>query len=140
MPIHLDSHADDVDLIPGTTKSDIVIFLYNNPEYGYSPQEVSSELDIPHGTATTTLSRLHNDGHVGKTQTGYYYALEDRDDIRRYLSSVDQVHRLFGHLRDDSESHTDDTQALETDVDEEELEAELLDLEDELDGENDVDE
>lgn len=107
MPIHLDSHTPDVDLTSGTTKSDIVAFLYDNPGLGYSPAEVSEELDIPSGTATTTLGRLEADGYVGKTPDSYYHALEDREDLRRYVSSLDQLDRLF----DDRETEQSESDA-----------------------------
>lgn len=82
MPVHLDTHTPDVDLTPGTTKSDIVAFLYENPEYGYKPLEVKEQLGIPHGTATTTLKRLHEESYIGKTDDGWYHALDHREDLR----------------------------------------------------------
>jgi DNA-binding MarR family transcriptional regulator len=100
MPVFLEDHDPDLSLRPGTTKSDIVAYLYRNPEWGYSPQEVAESLDIPRGTATTTLARLYDNDYVGKTEDGYYYALDERADIRRYVSSLDQLHRLFGRHRD----------------------------------------
>lgn len=95
MPVHLDTQDPDIDLTPGTTKSDVVAFLYSNPEFGYKPAEVRDQLSIPHGTATTTLKRLHEGGFIGKTQDGYYHALEQREDLRRFVSSLDQLDRLF---------------------------------------------
>ena len=101
MPVFLEDHDPDIDLRPGTTKSAIVAYLYRNPEWGYSPQDVREVLDVPRGTATTTLKRLFDDGYVGKTDDGYYHALDERDDIDRYVANLDQVHRMFGHHRDD---------------------------------------
>ena len=100
MPVHLRNHDSELNLRPGTTKSDIVAYLYQNPEWGYSPQEVKEALDIPRGTATTTLKRLYDDDYIGKTDDGYYYALSGREDIQRYVSSLNQVDRMFGHHRD----------------------------------------
>jgi DNA-binding MarR family transcriptional regulator len=97
MPVRLEDHDPDIGLTPGTTKSDIVEFLYSNPEYGYKPAEIQSALDIPHGTATTTLKRLYDDDYIGKTADGYYFALEDKEEMHRYLSSLDQAMRMFGH-------------------------------------------
>jgi DNA-binding MarR family transcriptional regulator len=95
MPVHLDTHAPDIDLTPGTTKSDIVAFLYNNPEYGYRPSEIREHLDIPHGIATTTLKRLHEASYIGKTEDSYYHALEHRETLRRYVAGLDQLDRMF---------------------------------------------
>ncbi|MFB6142296.1 MAG: winged helix-turn-helix domain-containing protein [Halorientalis sp.] len=100
MPVDLDSHTAEVTLTPGTTKSDIVVFLYEHEGYGYRPAEVAARLDIPRGTATTTLGRLSDEGYVGKTPDGYYHALADHEQVRRYLSSLAQVERLFGHGAD----------------------------------------
>lgn len=136
MPILLEEHDSDLTLRPGTTKSDIVAYLYRNPEWGYSPQDLTEALDIPRGTATTTLKRLSDDDYVGKTDDGYYYALSERDDIRRYVSSLDQVHRLFGHHRDsDTVPEAPETRIGEART-EGELEAELAALEDDGDGVN----
>lgn len=132
MPVHLDSHDPEVDLTPGTTKSDVVAFLYTNPEYGYRPAEVRDGLDVPSGTATTTLKRLHEQGYVGKTDDSYYHALDHREDLRRYVAALDQLDRLFDR-DDDPRPGTSDREATEP-VDDAELEAELDELEDDLEG------
>lgn len=100
MPVDLGTYTPDFGLTPGTTKSDIMVFLYSNPELGYKPAEISDALEIPRGTATTTLVRLHNAGFVGKTPDSYYHALDNHEQIQRYLSSLEQVNRMFGHHRD----------------------------------------
>lgn len=132
MPVLLKDHDSELDLRPGTTKSDIVAFLYQNPEWGYSPQEIKEALDIPRGTATTTLTRLHDDDYVGKTDDGYYFALSEREDIRRYVSSLNQVDRMFGHHRDADAIPEEPEKQLGEDRTDEELDAELAELEDEL--------
>lgn len=134
MPVHLDSHTPDIDLTPGTTKSDIIVFLYNNPEFGYKPAEIVDELDIPRGTATTTLKRLYDSGYIGKTPDSYYHALDDHDGIHRYLSSLDQLHRMFSERTEDNDQGSVSTepsnQADEpTDA---EVETELAELEEDL--------
>jgi len=132
MPVLLKNHDSEINLRPGTTKSDIVAYLYQNPEWGYSPQDLKEALDIPRGTATTTLKRLYDDGYIGKTDDGYYYALSEREDIRRYVSSLNQVDRMFGHHRDtDATSEEPEKQIGEGRTDEE-LDAELAELENEL--------
>lgn len=134
MPVHLDTHNPDIDLTPGTTKSDIVAFLYENPEFGYKPAEIKEHLDIPHGTATTTLTRLHEQGYIGKTKDSYYHALENREDLRRYVASLDQLERLFDHPTDGSDGSTPAaTDRSAEDVDDDELEGLVTDLEAELD-------
>lgn len=136
MPVLLEDHDSELTLQPGTTKSDIVAYLCQNPEWGYSPQDVKEALGIPRGTATTTLKRLYDDDYVGKTDDGYYHALSDREDIHRYVASLDQVHRMFGHHRNpDATAEKPEKQIGEGRTDEE-LEAELTELEDGIDSVN----
>ncbi|MDJ1434721.1 winged helix-turn-helix domain-containing protein [Halostagnicola sp. A-GB9-2] len=132
MPVLLEDHDPELTLRPETTKSDIVAYLYQNPEWGYSPQDLKEALDIPRGTATTTLKRLYDDGYIGKTDDGYYHALSDREDIRRYVSSLDQVHRLFGHHRDSDATPEEPEKQIGEGRSDEELDAELAELEDGL--------
>ncbi|WP_276248624.1 helix-turn-helix domain-containing protein [Haladaptatus sp. YSMS36] len=128
MPVHLESHVPELNLKPGTTKSDIVQFLYENPEWGYTPKDVTDELDIPRGTATTTLKRLYDTDYVGKTSDGYYHALSDRTDIQRYLSNLDQLYRMFGHHRSDT-TPEEPTRKIGEGRTDEDLDAELAELE-----------
>ena len=107
MPVHLDSHDPDVSLRPGTTKSDVVAFLYRHDEYGYSPREIHTELDIPHNTAKVTLKRLYEDEYVDKTPDGYYHARPDREDLYRYTAALEGLDRMFAD-HDTSESDPDD--------------------------------
>ncbi|NGM69070.1 winged helix-turn-helix transcriptional regulator [Natronolimnobius sp. AArcel1] len=129
MPVLLKDHDSELTLRPGTTKSDIVAYLYQNPEWGYSPQELKETLDIPRGTATTTLKRLYDNGYIGKTDDGYYHALSEREDIRRYVSNLDQVHRLFGHHRDVDATPEGPEKQIGEDRTDAELDAELVELE-----------
>ena len=132
MPVRLEYHDSELDLRPGTTKSEIVAYLYRNPEWGYSPQEIKETLDIPRGTATTTLKRLYDDNYLGKTDDGYYHALDQREDIRRYVSSLTQVHRMFGHHRDSDMAPEEPEKQIGAGRTDEELEAELEELEDDI--------
>lgn len=100
MPVHLDTHTPEIEIDPGTTKGRILAFLYRNPEFGYKPAEIQEELDVPHGTATTTLARLFSEGYVGKTPDSYYHALEDRTDLERYANSYAQLTRLTSRFSD----------------------------------------
>ncbi|MEF8777265.1 MAG: MarR family transcriptional regulator [Haloarculaceae archaeon] len=129
MPVHLDTHEPDVDLTPGTAKSDIVSFLYSEPEFGFKPTELEDALDLPHGTVTTTLKRLYDQGFIGKTADSHYHALEHREDLHRYVSSLDQVQRMFEEETRDFGAHTEWGGDPPEDVDEDELDAEIDELE-----------
>ncbi|POG55537.1 helix-turn-helix domain-containing protein [Haloferax marisrubri] len=133
MPVPLKHHDAELSLRPGTTESDLVAYLYQNSEWGYSPQELKEALDIPRGTATTTLKRLYDDDYIGKTDDGYYYALSERDGIRRYVSSLNQVDRLFGHHRDADATPEEPDRQIGGGRTDEELDAELAELEAEVD-------
>lgn len=135
MPIHRESYPEDVDLKPGTTKSEIVVFLYQNLDFAYTPSEIAEKLDIPKGTATTTLRRLHDRGYVGRMKEGYYHGLNDREDLRRYPRSVAETEALFT-TRPDNADAPDPEPAREADADAADdatLEAELDELADESD-------
>lgn len=100
MPVHLDTHDAELDLDPTTTKGRLVAFLYQHPDLGFRPSELQTELDIPHGTATTTLARLYEDGYIGKTSDSYYHALPGRDELRRYAAAFEQAARLTERFGD----------------------------------------
>lgn len=100
MPVYLETHTPELEIDPGTTKGRLIAFLYQNPEFGYKPVEIQEELKIPKGTATGTLARLYDEGHIGKTQDSFYHALEDQEELRRFAASVAQLSRL-------TERHTD---------------------------------
>lgn len=95
MPVRMEDHDEEIDLTPGTRKSEIVCLLYRNRGLGYRPVEIQEELDLPRGTTATTLTRLVDDGYVGKTADSVYYALQERDDLARYAAAREQTERLF---------------------------------------------
>jgi len=70
MPIRLDTYEPDIELLPGTAKSDIIAFLYDNPELGFRPKELVDHLELP---TTTPSPPRSNDcpmtGSSGKPQT-----------------------------------------------------------------------
>jgi len=102
MPVSLENHDPDLDLTPGTTKSDVVAFLYNNDEYGYSPRDIHDEMNIPHNTAKVTLKRLYDDEYIDKTPDGYYHARTDREDLYRYTAALDGLDRMFATYEEEA--------------------------------------
>lgn len=109
MPIDLRTHDPDdgVDIDPGTNKAKIIKLLYSDPTLGYKPAEIRDSIDIPTGSVTTTLLRLHDEGHIGKTKDGYYHALESRADLRRFATGLVQVEELTDRYGDDELSPED---------------------------------
>lgn len=114
MPVSLEDHDPNLDLTPGTTKSDIVAFLYNNDEYGYSPRDIHNELEIPHNTAKVTLKRLYDSDYIDKTPDGYYHARSDREDLYRYTAALDGLDRMFATYEEDT-GDEDSTESAELD-------------------------
>lgn len=90
MPIDLRWHDPDdpITIRPETTKATIIELLYRDTNLGYTPAEIRTELDLPRGTASGTLSRLHDEGLVGKTGDGLYHGLDHREDLRRFARSL----------------------------------------------------
>ncbi len=123
MPVRMDTHDPEIELTPGTTKSEIVCLLYENRGLGYRPSEIRDRLDLPRGTAPTTLGRLVDEGYVGKTNDGLYYALTERDDLGRYAAAREQTRRLFDETGTPEEPP-------ESDVDLDEIESEVDELDD----------
>lgn len=146
MPVHLDSHTPELEIDPTTTKGQILAFLYQNPEFGYKPAEIQDELDIPHGTATTTLSRLYAEDYIGKTPDSYYHALEERTDLKRYANSYAQLTRLTERFSDSPSVEATQTmprveqlaEADESKPAEETIEAEIETLDEAVEEENDA--
>jgi predicted transcriptional regulator len=116
----------DIEITPGTTKSKIIALLYNNPDNGFSADDIQDQLDISNETATTTLTRLNIDGLIGETENRYH-ALNHRDDLRRYTGSLNQLKRMFDDK--DYDEHTDIDNSHHEDINEDELDAEIAELE-----------
>lgn len=97
MPIDLRKHDPDdpITIRPDTNKAKIIKLLYQDTNLGYTPAEIQKELDMPRGTASGTLSRLHDEGLIGKTSDGLYHGFEHREDLRRFAQSLVQLDTMF---------------------------------------------
>jgi hypothetical protein len=96
MPVDLRRHDPDdpVDIRPGTNKAAIIKLLYRDTNLAYTPAEIREALELPRGTTSTTLSRLHDEGLIGKTSDGLYHGFEHRDDVRRFARSLVQLDEM----------------------------------------------
>ena len=90
MPIDLRKHDPDdpITIRPETNKAKIIKLLYRDTNLGFTPAEIRDELDLPRGTVSGTLSRLHDEGLIGKTSDGLYHGLDHREDLRRFAQSL----------------------------------------------------
>ena len=102
MPVDLRRHDPDdtINIRPGTNKAAIIKLLYHDTHLAYTPAEIRGELNLPRGTTSTTLSRLHDDGLIGKTSDGLYHGLDHRDDVRRFARSLVQLDDMAGRYPD----------------------------------------
>lgn len=102
MPVDVREHNPDdtLGIRPGTNKAAIIKLLYGNTNLAYTPAEVQDALELPRGTTSTTLSRLHDDGLIRKTSDGLYHGLEHRDDVRRFARSLVQLNDMAARYPD----------------------------------------
>lgn len=99
MPIDLRKHDPDgpITIRPDTNKAKIIKLLYQNTDLGYTPAEVRKQLELPRGSSSTTLSRLHEEGLIGKTSDGLYHGLGHRSDLKRFAKSLVSLDAMFHH-------------------------------------------
>lgn len=97
MPIDLRKHnpEDGISIRPDTNKAKIIKLLYRNTNLGYTPAEIRKYLDLPRGSSSTTLTRLCEEGLIGKTSDGLYHGFDHRADLRRFAQSLISLDSLF---------------------------------------------
>ncbi len=102
MPVDLRGHDpdDSINIRPGTNKAATIKLLYRDTNLAYTPAEIQEALDLPRGTTATTLSRLHDDGLIGKTSDGLYHGIEHREDVRRFAQSLVQLDDMAARYPD----------------------------------------
>jgi hypothetical protein len=90
VPIDLRNHDPNGPILirPETNKAKIIKLLYNDTNLGFTPAELRDELDLPRGPVSGTLSRLHDEGRIGKTSDGLYHGLQHREDHQRFAQSL----------------------------------------------------
>lgn len=63
MPVHFDEYDGEsarMDLSEGTNAHTILVFLAENPDTGYTPQEIAEATGVKQGSVGPTLSRLED--------------------------------------------------------------------------------
>lgn len=95
MPIHMPTHEPEIELSAGSLKSDLVEFLYNNPDYGYQPEELERHFTTTEETIADTLSELHAMGYIGITIDGYYHSLPGRKRLTELRSARKPASSMF---------------------------------------------
>ena len=73
MPVDFESYHPTNLPDEGTNGRQILEYLAQHPELGFTPSELAGELEIPRGSVGTTLSRLEERGLV--RHKGEYWAI-----------------------------------------------------------------
>ena len=73
MPVDFESYHPSNLPNEGTNGRQILEYLAQNPELGFTPTELADEINIPRGSVGTTLSRLEERGLV--RHKGKYWAI-----------------------------------------------------------------
>lgn len=63
MPVQFDEYDEEtgrMDLSEGTNAHTILVFLAENPDQGYTPQEIAESTGVKRGSVGPTLSRLED--------------------------------------------------------------------------------
>lgn len=100
MPIELSTNDDpDLNVRAGTNEATLLKFLYRHPRYGYLPKELAEETPVPYQSVQKTLDRLREKNLIGKTEHGYYHALDD-ETIARRVAGLRSLDALAHDLRE----------------------------------------
>lgn len=86
-------------LTPGTVESEIVRVLYSNPDDAFTVTEITDRIDHEQKSVENGASRLVELEVVEQTDDDLFQAL-DREELRRYVSSLDQLDRMFETCED----------------------------------------
>ena len=89
MPVEFEEYDPEetsLRLEEGSNAHEILSFLLENPNEGYTPKEIHEATGIPRGSVGTTLARLRENGLVRHKEP--YWAVERDDRIAVYAGSV----------------------------------------------------
>jgi len=104
MPYHIDElrREEPFPVRPDTNEYVALRFLVANPDYGFTPSEIAAETEIAEGSASKTMSRLHEKGLVRRSRGAYYVDPERVDSLIARLESLDAAIDLFDDAPDDA--------------------------------------
>jgi len=104
MPYHVDElrREEPFPVTPETNEHAALRFLVANHDYGFTPSEIAAETKITEGSASKTMSRLHEKGLVSRSQGAYYVDPERVESLKHRLESLDAAVDLFDDAPDDA--------------------------------------
>lgn len=82
MPVLFDEYNGEkgrMDLSEGTNAHTILVFLAENPDHGYTPQEIAESTGVNRGSVGPTLSRLEDRDLV--RHKGEFWAIGEDDRL-----------------------------------------------------------
>ncbi|MFB6284175.1 MAG: transcriptional regulator [Halobacteria archaeon] len=104
MPVKFDEYKksrmgdSDVPMDPGSNAFKILVFLAENPDLGYKPDEIYENVDVARGSLNPTLSRLEEQGLVEHESP--YWSITENDDklmaITGTMNSMEAFEQRFG--------------------------------------------
>lgn len=94
MPVDFEQYSADGEtggfrLTADSNAYDILQFLAEHPETGFTPKEISNRTTIPRGSVGTTLARLEERGLVRHKEP--YWAIGGDDRLAAYASMLHGV-------------------------------------------------
>lgn len=99
MPVEFDTYPTnetEISLRTGTNAYEILSFLAEHPDTGFTPNELHEATDVKRGSVSPTLARLEDHGLV--RHKGEYWAIAPDDQLGAYsgmLHSLDAVSTQF---------------------------------------------
>ena len=108
MPVDFETHEPGnprVDLSEGTNARQLLVFLLEYPDVGYTPVELADETGIPRGSIGPTLQRLETAGLV-RHKEPYWAAVED-DRIAAATAAFLGIETVASTNSDDWYAQTD---------------------------------
>lgn len=102
MPVQFDDYeagAEDADwtVTEGSNAYEILSFLIEHPDTGFTPSEIAEATGIPKGSVGPTLQRLHERDLVRHKEP--YWAIGDGDRVTAYetmIRSMEAIHDREG--------------------------------------------
>lgn len=68
---------DPIDVQPSSKEATVLCALYRYEEYGFRAEDLSRFTTLKTSSATKALANLYQQDVLGKTDDGYYHALDD---------------------------------------------------------------
>lgn len=120
MPVDFSQYDPDEDsgfrLTEGTNAYDILQYLAEHPDQGFTPKEISQATDVPRGSVGTTLARLEDRSLVRHKEP--YWAIGEDDRLAAYEGMLQGLEAIETRDGDDSWEDWEETAVDPREIDE----------------------